>query len=109
MLEFIAENHRTDVLFMDIDWKGEPNGILLSKKLFDIRIQFGDLKKSEIDKLSKNLRDKYGKPTFTIKYSNDSWRDTWRTAAKNPDKQTILALNYSPQGGTVISYESVGR
>ncbi len=91
-----------------------PSGALLQyvfkdKKLFDIRIQFGDLKKSEIDKLSKNLRDKYGKPTFTIKYSNDSWRDTWRTAAKNPDKQTILALNYSPQGGTVISYESVGR
>ncbi len=91
-----------------------PSGALLQyvfkdKKLFDIRIQFGDIKKAEQDKLSKKLRNKYGKPTFTIKYSNDSWRDSWRTAAKKTDKQTILALNYSPQGGTVLSYESVGR
>lgn len=111
---YLTYTYSPKAKFFGVKPAKSPAGSLLqyvfkNKKLFDIRIQFGDIKKADIDKLSKTLRDKYGKPTFTIKYSNDSWRDTWRTAAKNVDKETILALNYSPYGGTVLSYESVGR
>ncbi|MBP5772626.1 MAG: hypothetical protein J6W35_00910 [Eubacterium sp.] len=111
---YLTYTYSPKAKFFGVKPSKAPSGALLQyvfkkKKLFDIRIQFGDIKKAEQEKLSKNLRDKYGKPTFTIKYSNDSWRDSWRTAAKDPKKQTILALNYSPHGGTVLSYESVGR
>ncbi|HAR91556.1 MAG TPA: hypothetical protein DCR28_00420 [Eubacterium sp.] len=83
--------------------------VFKKKKLFDIRIQFGDISKKQLTKLQKKLTDKYGKPTFSSEWSNDSWKDAWRTASKDPKKQTLLELNYSPQGGTVISYQSVDR
>lgn len=83
--------------------------VFKDKKMFDIRIQLGDIKKAAQKKVSKYLKKKYGKPTFSISYSNDSWQDSWRTYAKKSDKQTILQLNYSPYSGTVVSYESVGR
>ena len=83
--------------------------VFKKKKLFDIRIQFGDISKKQLTKLQKKLTNKYGKPTFSSKWSNDSWKDAWRTASKDPKKQTLLELNYSPQGGTVVSYQSVDR
>ena len=83
--------------------------VFKDKKVFDIRIQLGNISKSDRAKLKKALVKKYGKPTFSIKYSNKSYRDSWRTSAKKLKKQTMLSLNYSPNSGTIISYESFNR
>lgn len=83
--------------------------VFKDKKLFDIRLQYGDISKKDQAKLRKNLVKKYGKSTFSTKYSNDSTRDLWRTYAKDASKQTILSLNYSPNSGVIIEYESVTR
>lgn len=83
--------------------------VFKDKKVFDIRIQLGNISKADRAKLKKALVKKYGKPTFSIKYSNKSYRDSWRTSAKKLKKQTMLSLNYSPNSGTIISYESFNR
>ena len=83
--------------------------VFKDKKVFDIRIQLGAISDKDRAKLKKNIIKKYGKPTYSIKYSNDSTRDTWRTSAKKLDGQTILSLNYSPNSGTIIDYESFKR
>ena len=83
--------------------------VFKDKKVFDIRIQFGDISKKDRAKIKKDLVKKYGKPTYSIKYSNGSTRDNWKTSAKSVDKQTILSLNYSPNSGTIVDYESFGR
>lgn len=83
--------------------------VFKNKKLFDIRIQFGDIGKKNIAKVEKKIKSKYGKETAYIKYSNDSYRYSWRSAAKKADDQTILTVNYSPQSGLVVAHERVGR
>lgn len=83
--------------------------VFKDKKLFDIRIQYGDIKAASQKKVRKALKDKYGKPTSYIKYSNGSFRDSWRTSAKKVDNETILAYNYSPEMGVVVTHEKVGR
>ena len=83
--------------------------VFKKKRLFDMRIQLGDISKKDQKKVRDYLNNKYGKPTSYVKYSNDSWIERWRTDNKNPDKQTILSLNYSPNSGLIVSYESVGR
>ena len=83
--------------------------VFKDKKVFDIRIQLGAISDKDRAKLKKNIIKKYSKPTYSIKYSNDSTRDTWRTSAKKLDGQTILSLNYSPNSGTIIDYESFKR
>lgn len=103
-----------DAKFFGVKPADSSKGSLLQyvfkkKKLFDIRIQFGDISKKDQDKVRKALKDKYGSTTSYVEYDNDSFRDTWRSSAKNPDKETILSYNYSPQSGVVVAYESVGR
>lgn len=83
--------------------------VFYKKKLFDIRLQYGDISSKDRDKIQKNVNKKYGKPTYGVVYSNKSTRDMWRTYAKNPSKQTILSLNYSPNSGMIVDYESVTR
>lgn len=83
--------------------------VFKKKRLFDIRIQFGDISKKDQKKVRKYLNKKYGKPTNYVKYSNDSWMEWWKTENKDPDKQTLLTLNYSPNSGLIVSYESIGR
>ena len=83
--------------------------VFKDKKLFDIRVQYGDLGEDDTKTLRKNLFKKYGKPTYSMKYSNDASKESWKTAAKNPNKQTILSLNYSPNSGIIIDYESMSR
>ena len=83
--------------------------VFKNKKLFDIRVQYGDISSKDRAKIKKAMVGQYGKPTFSIKYSNKSTKDNWRTAAKNPDKQTILSLNYSPGTNVIVEYESVSR
>ncbi len=83
--------------------------VFKKKRLFDMRIQLGDISKKDQQKVRDYLNNKYGKPTNYVKYSNDSWMEWWRTDNKNADKQTILHLNYSPNSGLIVSYESVGR
>ena len=83
--------------------------VFKDKKVFDLRIQFGDISKKDRAKIKKDLVKKYGKPTYSIKYSNGSIRDSWKTSAKSVDKQTLLSLNYSPNSGTIVDYESFGR
>ena len=100
--------------FFGVEPAKSASGALLQyvfkdKKLFDIRIQFGDVSKKDQVKLKKNLIAKFGKPTFSMKYSNKATRDSWRTAAKNPNNQTVLSLNYSPTSGEVVDYMSVKR
>ena len=111
---YLTYTYSTKAKFFGVKPANPNAGSLLQyvfkdKKLFDIRIQLGDLKKADLKKVSKYLNKKYGKPTHSITYSNKSWQDSWRTYAKNPEKQTLLQLNYSPYGGTVVSYESVKR
>ena len=83
--------------------------VFKDKKLFDIRIQFGALDKKARAKVKKNIMKKYGKPTYSIKYSNGSTKDTWKTASKDLSKQTLLSLNYSANSGTILDFESFSR
>ena len=83
--------------------------VFYKKKLFDIRVQYGDISSKDRDKITKNVNKKYGKPTYQVVYSNKSTRDMWRTYAKDQSKQTIMTLNYSPNSGMIIDYESVTR
>lgn len=83
--------------------------VFKKKKVFDVRIQLGSISKEDRDKIEKTLIKKYGKPTYSIEYSNKATRMSWKTSAKSLDKQTLLTLNYSPNSGTIISYESFKR
>ena len=83
--------------------------VFKDKKLFNVRIQYGSIKAKDRSKIKKALSKKYGKPTYSIEYSNKSTKDNWKTAAKNIDKQTLLSLNYSPNSGVIVSYESFKR
>ncbi len=83
--------------------------VFKDKKLFDVRIQFGKISDSDRTKLLNTLTKKFGKPTYSLKYSDGSTRDTWRTAATKKDAETVLALNYSPNSGVIISYETLKR
>ena len=83
--------------------------VFKDKKLFDIRIQLGDISKNSQNKIKKLLYKKYGKPTVYVKYDNGSYIYRWKTSAKNQDDQTRLTLNYAPSSGTVVSYERMGR
>ncbi len=83
--------------------------VFKKKKLFDIRIQFGDISPKERAKVEKTVKKKFGKPTFFMKYSDKSYFYRWRTDEKDPDKQTILSLNYAPNSGMSIDYQSVKR
>ncbi len=100
--------------FFGVKPAGSQSGALLQyvfkdKKLFDVRIQFGDLSEKDKKKLKANIIKKYGKPTYSIKYSNKATKDSWRTAAKDLGNQTVLSLNYSPNSGTIIDYEIASR
>lgn len=83
--------------------------VFYKKKLFDIRVQYGDIGSKDKAKAKKNIISKYGKPTFSITYSNDSTKDSWRTDAKTPDKQTVFSFNYSPNSGVIIDHMSASR
>ena len=100
--------------FFGVEPSDAKTGALLQyvfkdKKVFDLRIQFGDISKKDRAKIEKNLIKKYGKPTYFIKYSNGSTRSNWKTSAKKLENQTILSLNYSPNSGTTVDYESFKR
>ncbi len=83
--------------------------VFKDKKLFDIRIQLGKISNADRTKLFDALTKKFGKPTYSLEYSNGSTRDTWRTASTNNEDQTILSLNYSPDSGVILSYETLKR
>lgn len=83
--------------------------VFKDKKLFDIRIQYGDIGSKERTKIKNAMVKQYGKPTYSLKYSNKSTKDDWRTAAKDPSKQTVLSLNYSPNSSVIVDYISMDR
>ncbi len=83
--------------------------VFYKKKLFDIRLQYGDIGSKKQAKVKKAMIKKYGKPTHSIVYSNKSAKDNWRTYAKDPAKQAVLSFNYSPNSGVIIDYMSVSR
>ena len=83
--------------------------VFYKKKLFDIRVQYGDISSKDRSKAKKNIIDKYGKPTYSIVYSNDSTKDNWKTNEKDPKKQGVLSFNYSPNTGVIIDYMSISR
>ena len=83
--------------------------VFKNKRLFDMHIQFGDISKKDQKKVRAALKKKYGKPTFYEKKTGNIWRELWRTANKDVDKQTNLRLSYSPASGLIVSYESIGR
>ena len=83
--------------------------VFKDKKLFDIRVQYGDIGSKDLAKIKDNITKKYGKPTYSIKYSNKSTKDNWRTANKEVSKQTILSLNYSPSSNVIVDYETLSR
>lgn len=83
--------------------------VFYKKKLFDIRVQYGDISSKDQAKAKKNIISKYGKPTYSIVYSNKSTKDDWRTDEKDPKKQGVLSFNYSPNSGVIIDYMSISR
>ena len=62
--------------------------VFYKKKLFDIRLQYGDISSKDRAKLKKNIIKQYGKPTFASAYSNKnvSVPTNWYTFGNLCDK-----------------------
>ncbi len=79
------------------------------KKLFSTRYQLGKLSKKDEKKVLKALKKKYGKPTYSSKYSNNGYKYLWKTKSKKQKTGYALTMIYDPTSGVSVTYESEKR